>query len=149
MGSELIFRGHRGRDLRFPSSLWVPVALYMGAIFYVSSLTNPPIPSNSDKPLHWLAYLGLAVVIVRALAGGLPRRIGLRVATMAMVIAVAYATTDEIHQLFVPGRTGDLFDLMADAAGALAGTMACAAWGVIAHSPGHKADGARHEAQPE
>jgi hypothetical protein len=103
--------------------LWVPVALYMGAIFYVSSLTNPPIPSNSDKPLHWLAYLGLAVVIVRALAGGLPRRIGLRVATMAMVIAVAY--------------------------GALAGTIACAAWGVIAHSPGHKADGARHEAQPE
>ena len=49
--------------------LWAPVVLYMGAIFFVSSLSDPPVPPTTDKPLHWLAYLGLAVLVVRALAG--------------------------------------------------------------------------------
>ncbi len=56
--------------------LWAPVVLYMAAIFYVSALSEPPIPEGTDKPLHGLAYLGLALVVVRAVVGGLPRRIG-------------------------------------------------------------------------
>jgi len=47
---------------------------------------------------------------------------------------VFVAESDEVHQLFVPGRTGDVYDLMADAAGALAGTIACVAWGIISPS---------------
>ena len=31
--------------------------------------------------------------------------------------AVAYAVTDEFHQLFVPGRSGNLFDVCVDATG--------------------------------
>lgn len=31
---------------------------------------------------------------------------------------VAYAATDEFHQLYVPGRSGNLFDVCVDAAGA-------------------------------
>jgi VanZ family protein len=114
--------------------LWAPVVVYMGAIFFVSSLSDPPLPPTTDKPLHWLAYLGLAVLVVRALAGGLPRRIGFGIASAAMLITVAYGATDEVHQLFVPGRTGDVYDLMADAAGALAGTVACILWGIISPS---------------
>ncbi len=114
--------------------LWAPVGLYMGAIFFVSSLSNPPVPPTTDKPLHWLAYLGLAVLVVRALAGGLPRRIGFGIALAAMLITVAYGATDEVHQLFVPGRTADVYDLMADAAGGLAGTIACILWGIISPS---------------
>jgi VanZ family protein len=125
--------------------LWVPVAIYMGAIFYVSSLTNPPVPANTDKPLHWLAYLGLAVLVVRALAGGLPRRIRGGVAATALAITIGYGATDEVHQMFVPGRTGDVYDLMADAAGALAGTIACAAWGLASKGTQHKAQGSRHK----
>lgn len=33
--------------------------------------------------------------------------------------AVAYALTDEFHQRFVPGRSGNLFDVCVDATGAL------------------------------
>jgi VanZ family protein len=101
----------------------------MGAIFYFSSLPDPPIPASSDKPLHWLAYLGLAVLVVRALAGGLPRRFGLGVALTAMLITVTYGVTDEVHQLFVPGRTGDVRVGAADAAGAFVGTAVCWVWG--------------------
>ena len=114
------------------------VAIYMAAIFYASSLTNPPVPSNTDKPLHWLAYLGLAVLVVRALAGGLPRRISLAVAAAAVAITITYGATDELHQLFVPGRTADVYDLMADAAGALAGTIVCVVWGLSVQGTRHK-----------
>jgi VanZ family protein len=105
----------------------------MAAIFYVSSLPDPPVPVNSDKGLHWLAYLGLAVLVVRALVRGLPQRITMGVAAAAIAITVGYGATDEVHQLFVPGRTGDIYDLMADAAGAVVGTGACIAWGIVAH----------------
>ena len=37
----------------------------------------------------------------------------------AWLVAVVYAATDEFHQLFVPGRSGNLFDVCVDASGAL------------------------------
>ena len=115
----------------------------MAAIFYSSSLTNVPLPPGPDKPLHAIAYLGLAVVIVRAVAGGLPRRVGLHTAVKALLIVVAYAISDEVHQMFVPGRTADVHDLTADTIGAVAGTIACWAWGII--SPALQRRGSRDE----
>lgn len=103
----------------------------MAAIFYVSSRPDVAIPLNTDKPLHWLAYFGLACVIVRALAGGLPPRIDARTGAIAILMTVGYAVTDEVHQMFVPGRTAEMYDLVADAAGAVAGAAACWAWGII------------------
>ena len=40
------------------------------------------------------------------------------------LIAALYAATDEIHQLLVPGRSGQLSDVILDSAGALAGVAA-------------------------
>ncbi len=106
----------------------------MAAIFYVSSLPQPPIPAGGDKPWHAVAYFGLAVLAVRAIAGGLPRRIAAPTAGLAIAVAVTYAVTDETHQMFVPGRSADAADLIADAIGACAGTAACWAWGIIAQT---------------
>jgi VanZ family protein len=114
-----------------PLFLWGPVVAYMALIFYVSSLTEPPIPSGTDKPLHWIAYLGLAVLVVRALAGGLRRRVTLVTAAAAVLITVVYGATDEVHQMFVPGRSADWNDLAADAAGALGGTFLSWAWSIL------------------
>ena len=41
----------------------------------------------------------------------------------AMIVTVLYATTDEIHQLFVPGRSGQLTDVLIDSVGALIGCL--------------------------
>ena len=38
-----------------------------------------------------------------------------------MLTAALYAATDEVHQLFVPGRSGQVSDVLLDSAGAIAG----------------------------
>ena len=113
-------------------SLWGPVVLYMAAIFYISSLHQAPLPPRlPDKPAHAFGYMGFGFVIARALAGGLPPRITTRQFFIGLAIAVAYGASDEFHQQFVPGRTGDLPDLFADALGATIELGACWAWGII------------------
>ena len=42
---------------------------------------------------------------------------------LAWLLAAAYAATDEIHQRFVPGRSGEARDVLIDAIGALAGVL--------------------------
>jgi len=37
----------------------------------------------------------------------------------SVIFGVAYALSDEIHQKFVPGRSADLFDFLADCAGVI------------------------------
>ncbi len=44
-------------------------------------------------------------------------------ARAAILICAAYAAGDEIHQLFVPGRSGEVRDVMIDTAGAAAGIL--------------------------
>jgi VanZ family protein len=63
-------------------------------------------------------YAGLAVLVVRACAGGHWSRVTPSLAGLAVTLTVAYGATDEFHQRFVAGRTADLADLAADAAGA-------------------------------
>jgi VanZ family protein len=110
----------------------------MAAIFFVSSLAQPPLPPGvNDKTGHSFGYMGLAIVVLRAIAGGLPRRITWAHAAPALLIAIAYGMSDEFHQSFVPGRSEDIHDLYADATGALIGVVACWAWGIIHSSRSH------------
>ncbi len=104
-------------------SAWGPVILYMAAIFVVSgqqhvSLGGRLTFSDSDKLLHACAYFGLALVAYRA-AAMVPLTLRLDPAVVGMIISALYGVTDEFHQHFVPGRSTDVFDLLADAAGAL------------------------------
>jgi VanZ family protein len=110
--------------------LWGPVIVYMAIIFSLSSQSSVPVgPQVSDKLLHFVAYLGLAVVVVRAVGRGLPARVGLVTAIAAWALTAGYGLLDEVHQMFVPGRVAAVDDLVADAVGALAGITLCWAWG--------------------
>jgi VanZ family protein len=112
--------------------LWAPVAIYMATIFLVSADSDPPAPSSfSDKTLHLLAYAALGVLVCRAAAGGLGRRVTVRAALITMILSIGYGVTDEIHQMFVPLRSPELLDVFADAAGATLGLIGCWAWGIL------------------
>lgn len=106
--------------------------VYMAAIFYVSAQSDPPLPPGvPDKDLHALAYFGLAILVLLALAGRLPSRVTRTLAIVTMLIVVGYGATDEVHQRFVPGRTADVLDLAADAVGGAVALLACWAWNII------------------
>jgi VanZ family protein len=127
------------------ASLWGPVILYMGIIFYLSSQSDVSIPSAlSDKSWHSIGYTGFAMLIVRALAGGFPRRISTITAFLAIALATAYGVTDEFHQSFVPGRTSDVHDLFADATGAAIGAFVCWLCGILFAAPRSAEGTSRH-----
>ena len=112
--------------------LWGPVIGYMVLIFVESSMSNAPLPSNvSDKWAHMAGYVLMSVLAVRAAHGGLPARVTVRGALIALLITVGYGALDEFHQWFVPGRTADPFDLLADATGGVIGLIGCWAWGIL------------------
>ena len=42
---------------------------------------------------------------------------------IALVIVFLYACTDEFHQLFIPGRSGEFRDVMVDTCGGIIGLI--------------------------
>ena len=98
------------------ASRWFPVLVWAGVIFAFSSI--PSLNSGLGtwdfvlrKLAHMTEYAVLAVLFVRATASY----------GWAFALAVGYAATDEVHQLFVRGRHGSPVDVGIDAVGALIG----------------------------
>lgn len=99
--------------------LWLPAIAWAAMLFVLSSQPVLPSPPGvNDKMAHALSYGLLGVLCLVALAEGEWGRITWRRCLAAVVIAAAYGATDELHQSFVPGRSPDLADLVADAFGA-------------------------------
>ena len=105
--------------------LWGPVLLVMGLIFYFSSLPDPGGPPGgiSDKTAHFLIYGVLGASMIRALAGGRSAAMTLPAILAAVALSTLYGVSDEIHQSFIPPRTADIMDVVADIAGACAGAI--------------------------
>lgn len=127
---------------------WLAVLLWMVLIFYLSA--QPAAQSNdlskgitevivetvgrvapSDsfdisrlnhlirKNAHFFAYLVLGILVMNAMRrSGID---GLKGMFLSLGICVLYAISDEVHQLFVPGRSGQVKDVFIDSAGAVVG----------------------------
>lgn len=127
---------------------WVAVVLWMLLIFRLSSQVaeqsnelskgitavivetvekiSPKKDFNMDtinhfvrKNAHFFAYLTLGILALKAIRRSKVR--GFTALVMAFGICVLYAISDEVHQLFVPGRGGQARDVLLDSSGALVG----------------------------
>ena len=95
---------------------WGPVIAYALAIFALSSQSEFDfgprlvwkLVFDFDKVAHAIEYGILAALILRASQRPL----------WAFVGASLYGLSDEIHQYFVPGRSANPLDLLADMTGA-------------------------------
>ncbi len=105
----------------------------MAVIFTGSSMsTLPQVAANfSDKLEHACEYAVLGLLLARALAGAGWVSLPLPYGIAAVFLAALYGVSDELHQLFVPGRDFDVRDMLADAGGASAAIAALWAWGII------------------
>ena len=99
---------------------------WAGLIFYLSSqpsIETPALFPGEDKLFHLIAFdiLGfLAMGAWQASHEGYPTR-----QVWLVVLAVMlYGILDEFHQYFVPGRSADVYDVLADAVGGLLGAWA-------------------------
>ena len=117
----------------------------MGLIFFASALPDPGAPPGglSDKGAHVVAYEALGGALLRALARGRSAAMTPARIAAAAALATLYGLSDELHQRFVPGRTPDLLDVVADALGGVAGAAAVAlvarTWGSMRRSrPAHR-----------
>ncbi|RMF90618.1 MAG: teicoplanin resistance protein VanZ [Methanobacteriota archaeon] len=105
---------------------WVPFIVYAGFIFYLSSRPDLAVsgPWAGFDPelliLHIIEYAPLGLLATRAVSRS-SRLSDFDNFYFPALIGVFYGLTDEVHQLFVPGRTASPFDLMADAVGVLIG----------------------------
>ena len=110
---------------------WLPPLAWMGLIFVFSAQPDLPrapgpwLDGLLKKMGHAAAYGSLAWLYYRALRPHFGAAAPLRVASVAL--ALIYALTDEFHQTLVPGRNGNLVDVMVDGAGAC-GAMFLEAW---------------------
>ncbi|ANU20014.1 hypothetical protein BBI15_07210 [Planococcus plakortidis] len=71
------------------------------------------------KSAHFFAYLVLGLLFAGALGKsgmGLQRAL-----FVAFALSALYAASDEFHQLFIPGRSGEFRDVLIDSAGAATG----------------------------
>jgi VanZ family protein len=100
----------------------------MALIFAASSRSDTSaVPSAiSDKVVHFAVYALLGALILRALAGGRRSGVTWSAVVLSVVIATLYGITDEWHQSFVPNRTPDARDVVADLIGAAAGAVGTA-----------------------
>lgn len=81
------------------------------------------------KAAHFSEYALLAVLWVIPL--GCMTKTNKKRMIVALLLCIMYAVSDEIHQLFVPGRDGNIKDVLIDTAGAGFGILV---WRFIFHN---------------
>lgn len=98
------------------SRWWLFSIIYMGIIFGLSSIPGDNTPSLPfpffDKIAHLIEYTGFGWLLGNAFNGSF---------LAAVLTGSLYGLSDEIHQLFVPGRECDFKDLLCDITGCILG----------------------------
>ena len=121
------------RTVRILAALTVAMS---AAVLYVAGAQPVAVnlfPAPWDKLAHLLTF---AVVGVAAgLAGGMR---GWRMALCCVAGALLVGGMDEVHQMFLPGRSASWADLAADAAGGLLGAAALAVLHKLTHRFTHR-----------
>jgi len=101
-----------------------PMILWAIALFTQSSIPGDRIPDfevfSHDKLIHFFIYVVFAATVNRAVANQgrfpLPARHHF---LFTLIIVALFAASDEFHQYFVPNRSCDFFDWLADSVGAI------------------------------
>jgi VanZ family protein len=107
---------------------WLPVIFFGILIFYLSSvpfrIRHAPFPYY-DKVFHFFEYGIFSGLWYRALwrTTRLPERGWWWTGIITILICSIFGMGDELYQRFTPYRSSDVYDLAADATGALVAVL--------------------------
>ena len=101
--------------------IWGPAAAWAAVLFLLSALpdvgSGPDLLPFGDKVAHAVLYATFGAT----LGLGWSRAPAPTRHWVLLVVGALYAVTDEWHQMYVPGRTPDIADWVADVCGLLVG----------------------------
>ena len=101
----------------------LPAILWIAAIFIQSSISKLSTPDlgfkSQDKLAHLVEFAILAFLLRRAFFYNPNAQWREKWYLLTLLIGGFYGIFDEIHQAFIPGRTADLYDVLADVIGVL------------------------------
>lgn len=106
--------------------VYLPLIIYWLTIFVATSIPGESLPETgvSDKIEHLAAYFILSQFLsLLFLFQDKYVWIKKHHLVSALIVVFVYGAIDEIHQLFIPGRSCDILDLTADTIGAIAGLL--------------------------
>jgi len=109
-----------------PLGLWLPVFLFLGIIFYASTIPGKDITSFfawQSVAYHFFIYLFLAYFLIRALRKTYPDKPAIKIVFFTIIFGIIYGTMDEFHQVFTPGRSVSGFDVFIDSLGTIIGSI--------------------------
>ena len=98
----------------------VPPLVWAAIIFVESSIPGhafPRAPLGTDKLVHVAMFFILGWLLHRAFTHQSLELVSKMSLYLTQVVTILYGFSDELHQLFVPGRTADMYDMTADAIG--------------------------------
>ncbi len=72
---------------------------------------------NSDKLIHFTEYAVFAFLFYRSFSQSRRLNTGSLAALITFALLLVFSLGDELHQKFVPGRSADIFDVLADVLG--------------------------------
>jgi VanZ family protein len=107
--------------------VYTPLVLYWIILLTATSLPANDIPALGlyDKFYHLAAYAVLSFFLNLTLIYQRKSKFLFeKSAIAAIIISSIYGALDEIHQLFVPGRSAEILDWAADLIGAFLGVYA-------------------------
>ena len=102
----------------------LPLVAFCLLLFWQSSfpsLSSAPLFPHDDKLMHLGAYAFLAFLAARNIGQERPFFSRKKIGILALLFAVLYGLSDEIHQAFVPARTASVWDFAADILGGFIG----------------------------
>ena len=113
------------RPLRTILIFWVPLVAWLLVIHNLSATPSSDLPKidvpYADKIFHVVEYFVLGVLLIRAF-DKTGFKVGLaKLTVLAIIISLCYGVLDELYQRSIPDRVCDLFDFIADSAGAIIG----------------------------
>ncbi len=107
--------------------LIIPLIIYWLIILIGTSLPADSFADSielSDKVKHFVAYMGLAVILGLNLHFQERWKVARNFyIVITFFICVTYGVVDEFHQMFIPNRFAEFFDWVADSLGALVGIL--------------------------